>query len=65
MSGLNVRIIEVLAYNKLSVVGKIYVGILVDKICRVTGSLIEQGDFRVGRGCVDQVFTLNEIGEKA
>ena len=25
----------------------------------------EQGDFIVGRGCVDPIFTLNQIGEKA
>ena len=24
----------------------------------------EQGCFRAGRGCVDQIFTLNQIGEK-
>ena len=48
-------------------VGKIYAGILVDIVCRVTGGLIddEQGRFRAGRGCVDQIFTLNQIGEKA
>ena len=36
----------------LSVVGKIYSGILVDRVRRVTGSLTddEQGDFRAGRG---------------
>ena len=44
----------------LSVVGKIYQGILIDRVCRVTGGLIddEQGGFRDGRGCVDQIFTL-------
>ena len=33
--------------------GKIYAGILVDRIRRVIGGLIdvEQGSFRVGRGC--------------
>ena len=33
----------------------------------MTGVLIddEQGDFRVGRGCVDHIFTLKQIGEKA
>ena len=42
-------------------------GILVDRFCRVTESLIddEQGGFRVGSGCVDQGFTLKHIGEKA
>ena len=47
-------------------VGKIYAGILVDRVCKVTGGLIddEQGGFRVGRGCVDQIFTLKQIDEK-
>ena len=36
----------------LSVVGKINEGIVVDRVCRVTGGLIddEQGAFREGRG---------------
>ena len=31
------------------------------------GGLIddEQGGFRAGKGCVDQIFTLQQIGEKA
>ena len=51
----------------LGVVGKIYAGILVDRVSKVTGDLIdnEQGCFRAGRGCVDQIFTLKQIGEKA
>ena len=36
---MNVRIIEVLAF--LSMVGKIYAGILIDKVHRVTGGLID------------------------
>ena len=45
----------------LSVVGKIYAGILVDIVHKVTEGLIDdkQGGFRAGRGCVDQIFTLN------
>ena len=33
----------------------------------MTGSLIndDQGGFREGVGCVDQIFTLKQIGEKA
>ena len=36
-------------------------------VCRVTEGLIddEQGGLRAGVGCVDQVFTLKQIGEKA
>ena len=51
----------------LSIVGKIYRGILIDRFHRETGVLIndEQGDFKDGKGCVDRIFTLKEIGEKA
>ena len=51
----------------LSVVGNMYAGVLVDRVHRVTGGLIddEQGNFRAGKGCVDQIFTLKQIGEKA
>ena len=40
----------------LSVIGKIYAGILIDRVCRVTMCLIddEQCGFREGSGCVDQ-----------
>ena len=42
---MNVRIIEV--YISLSVVGKMYAGILGDGVCRVIGALIddEEGGF--------------------
>ena len=48
-------------------VGKIYVGILIDRVHRVTVGLTddEQGGFRAERGYVDQIFTLNQIDEKA
>ena len=51
----------------LNMVGKIYAGILIDRVCRVTGGLIdnEQGGFRERRGSVDHIFTLKQIGEKA
>ena len=50
-----------------SVVEKLYVGILVDRVRGVTGCLIdyEQMSFRAGRGCIDQIFILKLIGEKA
>ena len=51
----------------LSVAGKIYVGLLVGRVRRVTRDLIDddQGGYRAGRGCVDQIFTLKHTGEKA
>ena len=41
----------------LSVVGNIYAGILADRVHRLTGGLIDdgQGGFRAGRGCVNQI----------
>ena len=47
-------------YSLLSVVRKIYAGILVDRVRGVTGGMIddEQGGFIAGRGCVDEIFTL-------
>ena len=46
---------------------KIYGAILVDRVRKVTEGLSEdvQGGFRAGRGFVDQIFTLNQIREKA
>ena len=46
---------------------KIYAGILVDRVHRVTVGLIddEQNGFKAGMGSVDQIFTLKQIGEKA
>ena len=51
----------------ISLVGKIYADILVDRARSVTGVLIgnEQGGFRVGKGCVEQIFTIIQIDEKA
>ena len=48
-------------------VGKIYAGILVNRVRKVTEGLINdvQGGFRAGSGCVEQIFTLKQIGEKA
>ena len=50
----------------LSVVGKLYAGILVERVRRVTEEMIgeEQGAFRSGRGCVYQIFTLKQMSEK-
>ena len=51
----------------LSVVGKIYAGILIFiRVRRVTQDLIddEQGGFREGRGYAGQIFRLKQISEK-
>ena len=52
--GLNVRITR--GISLLSEAGKIYAGILVDRVHRVTEGLIddEQGGFTSRRGCVDR-----------
>ena len=46
---------------------KLYAGILVDRVRRVTRGLIDdkQGGFREWRECVDHIFTLKQISEKA
>ena len=46
--------------------GKVYPGILVDIINLMTKGLIddEQGGFRSGMGCVDQIFTLKQLRRK-
>ena len=61
---MNVRI---RGFRLLSIDGKIYAEILVDRVHRVTWGLIdyEQGGLRAGRGCVDQFFMLRQMGEKA
>ena len=51
----------------LRVVGKIWARILVDRVRRVTGVCLtmSKGTLERGKGCVDQIFTLNQVGEKA
>ena len=50
----------------LSVVGKVYGKILVKRIREGTEGMIcdEQGGFRRGRGCVDQIFAVRQVCEK-
>ena len=50
----------------LSVVGKVYGGILIERIRVSSDRAIgeEQCGFREGRGCVDQIFTVRQICEK-
>ena len=51
----------------LSIVGKVYGMILTERMRKITDGMIgdEQGGFRPGRGCVDQVFAVRQISEKA
>ncbi|KAK3893161.1 hypothetical protein Pcinc_003002 [Petrolisthes cinctipes] len=50
----------------LSVPGKVYGKVLTERLMEVTGNKVseEQGGFRKGRGCVDQIFALKSIVEK-
>ena len=58
---------QLLSISLLSLVRKIYAGVIVDRVRKVTEDLIddEQGGFRLGRERVDQIFILKQIGEKA
>ena len=51
----------------LSIPGKVYGRIIIQRIIKVTEGLIgeEQCSFRQGRGCIDQVFSLRQMSEKA
>ena len=59
--GINVRTIEVLAWLEIYIQESSYI------VSSVTKGLIddEQGGFRAGRGCVDHIFTLKWIDERA
>ena len=50
----------------LSVVGKVYGRVLIERIRRKTDDVVSevQGGFRQGRGCVDQVFVVRQVCEK-
>ena len=47
-------------------VGKIYAGILVNRVRKVKEDLINdmQGGFRAGSECVGQTFTIKQVGDK-
>ena len=50
----------------LSVVGKLYGRVIINRVKAQTDMQIgdEQGGFREGRGCVDQVFAIKQVCEK-
>ena len=47
-------------------VGKIYARIVSDRLKVLINALVmdEQGGFRAGRGCIDQVFAVRQVFEK-
>ena len=50
----------------MSVVGKVYGKVLINRVVKGTEAAIgeEQGGFRKGRGCVDQIFVVRQICDK-
>ena len=54
------------AISLLSVVGKVYARILSDRLREETNGVVmdEQGGFRPGQGCVDQIFNVRQVIEK-
>ena len=50
----------------LSVVGKVFARVLNDRVKGLTEESVmdEQGGFRSGRGCIDQVFAVKQVIEK-
>ena len=50
----------------LSIPGKVYGRIVIERVMEITEGRIseEQGGFRRGRGCVDQIFTVKMLAEK-
>ncbi|MEL7520935.1 MAG: reverse transcriptase family protein, partial [Cyanobacteria bacterium J06553_1] len=50
----------------LSIPGKVYGRILIERVRGMTEGMLgeEQCGFRMGRGCVDQVFSLKQLSEK-
>ena len=50
----------------MNVVGKLYGRVVIERVKNITDGLVgeEQGGFRKGRGCVDQVFAVKGLCEK-
>ena len=47
-------------------VGKVYARVLNDRVKLMTAEKVmdEQGGFKAGRGCIDQIFAVRQIVEK-
>ncbi len=50
----------------MNVPGKVYGRILTERLMEVTEGKVseEQGDFRKGRGCIDQIFAMKRLVEE-
>ena len=50
----------------MSIVGKVFARILNERVKVLTGEKVidEQVGFRVGEGCMDQVFVVRQVVEK-
>ena len=50
----------------LSISGKIYGKLLITRVMEGTKKQVteEQGEFRSGKGCIDQIFVLKQLVEK-
>ena len=50
----------------MSIVGKVFARVLNERVKVLTGDKVmdEQGGFRLGRGCIDQIFAVKQIVEK-
>uniref|UniRef100_UPI0025A0B55C hypothetical protein n=1 Tax=Klebsiella pneumoniae TaxID=573 RepID=UPI0025A0B55C len=50
----------------LSIPGKVYGRVVIEKVRELTERFVgeEQCGFRKGRGCVDQIFVMNQLSEK-
>ena len=50
----------------MSIVGKVFARVLNERVKVLTGDKVmdEQGGFRSGRGCIDQIFAVKQIVEK-
>ena len=51
--------------SEMSIVGKVFARVLNErvKVWTVDKVMDEQGGFRAGRGCVDQVFVMRQVVE--
>ena len=64
--GQQARLHELQGISLMSIVGKVFARVLNErvKVMTVDKVMDEQGGFRSGRGCSDQIFAVKQIVEK-